>query len=163
MPETLPFINPYRDVPEANLKRLTTNISKTDWEFIKRIHMVDGVWNTTLNTLLVKLINELKRRNITDYASCDEFTHFVANCTIAGPEQVAIAKSDITIIAVKRPNGTTDRTVRNADALDDRGTASSESHGDTTAPNITPNLPSGVAKRSRRGSKKQASESEGAQ
>lgn len=147
----LPFENPYHALTAADRRRLTTDIHVSDWRYIKGIFMHDGVWNVTLNTLLVKLIHELKKRNITDWTSIDAFKHFVANCSIAGPEQLAINSADI--VPVAGPNSTTLGIVSHSDASNDGRTIAKQNSGNSDAPHLTSNLPSGVAKRSRRGSK----------
>jgi hypothetical protein len=59
------FANPYEN--ETRRTRTTIDIGSVDCAFLKSLHNRKGTLQTTINIILVKLTNELKRRNITSY------------------------------------------------------------------------------------------------
>ena len=90
MNNTNQFINPYRachkQPSERSPTRLNMDISVEDYDFIRCLRTSTGTMTTTVGILYKKLINELKRRNITDVTKRSEFEHFVVNCELTCPD-----------------------------------------------------------------------------
>ncbi len=81
MKTLITFENPYINVPPAERTRTTIDIANMDLSKLKRVHP-GTIVQTTINILIRKLVDELERNGITEYAP-DEYELAVANCSIA--------------------------------------------------------------------------------
>lgn len=81
------FKNPFQGLSDSDpgVARINSNVPREDYEFIRRIRPDGGTIVTTVNTLWLKLINELKRRNITDFTRVHDFEDFILRCAIILP------------------------------------------------------------------------------
>lgn len=76
------FQNPYENVPDEGVSRINSDVPTDEYKMVQRILTERGTIQTTVNLLWNKLINELKRRGITDYTHAEEFRNFVTNSNL---------------------------------------------------------------------------------
>jgi len=93
------FENPYSHLcdvgPNRQTRRVNSEVPTEDYQMLQRIRTERGTIQTTVNILLKKLFDELKRRQITDYTRADDFVDFVLNCHLAyGPGGSAAIRAD---------------------------------------------------------------------
>jgi hypothetical protein len=84
-----PFGNPYVESPQGGPQPLTTVMCKIhtlDYNLIKSIRPAQGTNTGVIGTLWKKLVNELSRKDISDFSKVDEFERFIANCHIVSHE-----------------------------------------------------------------------------
>ena len=78
--------NPYYDLLEEGLKQITTHVASDDYNLIRCIRPTSGTLTITLNTLLKKFCDELRRLEIRDYTQSDTFEQLLSGLVIcAGP------------------------------------------------------------------------------
>lgn len=86
LPETSPrFRNPWGITGKFDASvhaRFQIDLFKEDYYWFKSICPVKGGMQTTVNILLLKLKNELIKRNITSVADLEQFQEFVAGCEL---------------------------------------------------------------------------------
>lgn len=147
MPDKSPFINPYKDVPSIDCRRLTTDISVTDWNFVKLIRPRKGTFNVSMNLLWKAFVAELKRLDITDITKENEFESFVANLTIT-------SRISGTTTSVGLPNGSTPIVggveQPSASGSNDGRTATVIRNEGANDANLAPNVPRGSVKKKSR-------------
>lgn len=85
------FVNPYaaidRGDDNANVTTVVCKIATDDYNYVKCIRPSLGTNTGVIGNLWKKLINELKRRNITDVSDIDQFEQFVTGCHIISDEE----------------------------------------------------------------------------
>lgn len=85
------FTNPYKDARRLEAddpRRLVSDIARADFDYVKCLRTTQGTITTTVNILFQKLVNELKRRGITDISDKRRFEDFVVRCRLILPEDV---------------------------------------------------------------------------
>lgn len=81
MPTTILFENPYADVPKTHRTRTTIDLATADKSFMDSLHGRSGTMQTTINILVSKAINELKRIGFGSYDP-DRYEYAIAHCAI---------------------------------------------------------------------------------
>lgn len=76
------FLDPYADLPDAEVHRTTIVCSKRDWAFISGIHGRKGSFQCTVYILITRLIQQLKEKGITDYDP-ERFESAVSGLTVS--------------------------------------------------------------------------------
>ena len=83
-----PFVNTYLGCEQRKTDvRVQTFVDTEDYEFLRLIRTNTGTITTTVNLLFKKLIDELKKRGITDITKRSEFEFFVANSKLVLEEE----------------------------------------------------------------------------
>lgn len=81
------FANPYAGIEKTKrFHRIGVSISIED-NILKHIRPAQGTIDGTINTLYKKLINELRKRGITDLTRSDDFEDFIVRCELVLPEE----------------------------------------------------------------------------
>lgn len=86
--------NPYVETPGLTLIKVHGPVDANDYAFIKGIRPKSGTFSAVVSVLWLKLCNELRKRQITDFSSCDDFEHFVSNCVIIDGNEYASLRND---------------------------------------------------------------------
>lgn len=75
------FSNPWKELSKDALLKTTVDVSRDLISDIVRVHSKQGVLQTTIYLLLTKLVDELKRNDLTEYDPA-AYELGVAGCTI---------------------------------------------------------------------------------
>lgn len=121
------FINPYRECRAAQADepaRINIDIDRDDLNFIKGIRLSGGTLSTTVGILYKKLVNELKRRNITDITKRKEFEQFLVEFEFIIPRELS---GSTTGIADKQANGPDDKRGNEGTGAGDKETENKQS------------------------------------
>lgn len=103
MPHSVDHIlpNPYRHLNaeqrDAQLSRLSADVSYEDKEYIRRIFPAKGLFNRTVQIFFHSIVTELKANGITTYTpeNADFAARLIARrCTVASPAGHADARDD---------------------------------------------------------------------
>lgn len=76
-----PFKNPYEGIPPADVHRTTIEIDRHAHSDLHRCRSRKGTLQTTLNILLSKLTEQLKKHGLTEYDP-ERYEYAVANATL---------------------------------------------------------------------------------
>lgn len=79
--EQSPFKNPYEGIPPADIHRTTIEIDRHAHSDLHRCRSRKGTLQTTLNILLNKLTEQLKKHGLTEYDP-ERYEYAVANATL---------------------------------------------------------------------------------
>lgn len=78
------FKNPYVKNPD---KKIFIHISLDDYNLFKCTHPGNGTLSSTFGTIIFKLANELRQRNITDVSKSTDFEQFIIGCHIVSDSE----------------------------------------------------------------------------
>lgn len=91
MPKHNPhFSNPYANHPEwlsGERSRLISRVPTSEYNFVTTISPRQGAQQVVINTLIKKLNDELRKRNITSFVDQDAFEDFIVRCELVLPEE----------------------------------------------------------------------------
>ncbi len=94
------FENPYKDCDYYSHtgSRITADLDKEDFNFIRALRPRDGTLQTTVNLLWQKLVEELKSRGIVPYSEANRkaFEEFVTTCRFMLPSEIERAREEAT-------------------------------------------------------------------
>lgn len=145
--------NPYleKGLTKEQIVRIQADVSFDDRNLLRSVCPEQGIYTFTLAHLLIKVCNELRKRQITDFSRENEFRNAIVNCRIELGDNVAGSGDSATqtgVAGIQRdvPNGAFGRTMPEATAPYDGGRAKDVRPGDTTVTNKPSSVSSGGGK-----------------
>lgn len=140
------FKNPLLDVPVENRKGLCVDIIDTDWSFLKTVSNKHGNLSITVNILITKLINECRKRGITDVSQLDQFQQLVLSVGFIPDDSTVVERGELEQLRIDSAeyqrirasasglrNRTSPRTSRQTDGRNVKRGTPSKSDGDKTS------------------------------
>lgn len=137
MPKHPLYTDPYASCPPSEANRIVCDISEADFYLLKTIRPSRGTIQTTVNLLVKKLCDELRKRNITTYHERNFFEDFVANCRLEYDGGESYPSTDVS------NSGRQPVTITNSQApeSDDGRRVEGTDQKDSGTKDVRPNLP----------------------